>query len=74
MVTTTKIQKGTRGHESTERVRQDRGEDVDFNAFARRVEKKAYELYTKRGCQDGRAWDDWFEAQRIVEEEMISGR
>ena len=66
MVTTTKIQKGTRGHESTERVRQDRDEDMDFNAFARRVEKKAYELWQKKGCSHGNDWADWFEAEKAV--------
>ncbi|MBI4308711.1 MAG: DUF2934 domain-containing protein, partial [Candidatus Omnitrophica bacterium] len=38
---------------------------VDSNIFAQRVEKKAYELYQKRGCQDGRDCDDWFEAEDL---------
>lgn len=42
------------------------------NAFAERVEKKAYELFEKRGGQHGSDWQDWFEAQRLVEEEMIT--
>ncbi|MBI5149341.1 MAG: DUF2934 domain-containing protein [Candidatus Omnitrophica bacterium] len=42
--------------------------------YAQRVEKKAYELYEKRGCQQGCDWQDWFEAERIVEQEMISGK
>jgi len=42
---------------------------VDVNNFTRRVEKKAYELYEKRGSEWGHDWDDWFEAQRRVEAE-----
>jgi len=42
--------------------------------FAERVEKKAYELFEKRGCQNGCDWDDWFQAEKIVEGEMIAGQ
>ena len=31
------------------------------------VEKKAYELYEKRGCQHGCDQQDWFEAEKILE-------
>ncbi len=44
------------------------------DVYARKVEKKAYELFEKRGCQSGHAWDDWFEAEKIVETEMIAGK
>lgn len=30
------------------------------------VEKKAYELYEKRGKKAGRSMDDWLEAERII--------
>ena len=30
------------------------------------VEKKAFELYEKRGRKAGHATDDWLEAERIV--------
>lgn len=30
------------------------------------VEKKAYELYEKRGRKPGHSMDDWLEAERIV--------
>ena len=30
------------------------------------VEKKAYELYEKRGRKGGHSIDDWLEAERIV--------
>lgn len=46
---------------------------IDAAGFAERIEKKAYELYQKRGCEPGRDWEDWFEAERIVENELISG-
>ena len=30
------------------------------------IEKKAYELYEKRGRKPGHSMDDWLEAERIV--------
>ena len=30
------------------------------------IEKKAYELFEKRGQGHGRDWDDWHEAEAIV--------
>lgn len=30
------------------------------------VEKKAYELYEKRGRKGGHSVDDWLEAERII--------
>ncbi len=30
------------------------------------IEKKAYELYTKRGSKLGHSIDDWLEAERII--------
>lgn len=34
------------------------------------IEKKAYELYEKRGRQGGHAIDDWLEAERIIKGKM----
>lgn len=28
------------------------------------IERKAYEIYEQRGCEEGHAEDDWFEAER----------
>jgi hypothetical protein len=47
---------------------------VDAQFYAESVEKKAYELYEKRGCVPGQDWDDWFAAERIVEKELISAQ
>ena len=30
------------------------------------IEKKAYELYEKRGKKSGHAMNDWLEAERII--------
>ena len=30
------------------------------------IEKKAYELYEKRGRKPGHSTDDWLEAERII--------
>ena len=43
---------------------------LDANNFEQRVEKKAYDLYVKRGFKDGYDWDDWFKAQKAVEAEI----
>lgn len=53
---------------------QARAKTVDSDFFAQRVEEKAYELYETRGRQDGNDWKDWFDAQKIVEAEMITGQ
>jgi hypothetical protein len=45
-------------------------ESVDANNFTQRVERQAYELYAKRGFKFGHEWEDWFEAEKIVESEM----
>ena len=47
---------------------------IDFKEYVNRVEKKAYELYEKRGCENGRDWEDWFEAKRIIEDELCSNK
>ncbi len=31
-----------------------------------KIQKKAYELYEKRGATHGNDWADWFEAEKIV--------
>lgn len=46
---------------------------VDAQCFAERVEKKAYELYQRRGYRLGHDWQDWFDAEKLVEDEMIAG-
>lgn len=47
---------------------------VSPDIFAQKVEKKAYELFEQRDCQNGCDWDDWFQAEKIVEDEMIAGQ
>jgi len=47
------------------------GKPINAKIYAEMVEKKAYELYEKRGGENGNDWDDWFKAERLVEEEMI---
>ena len=43
---------------------------IDTNNFEQLVEKYAYELFVKRGFENGHDWDDWFEAQKQVEAQM----
>ncbi len=31
-----------------------------------KVEKKAYEIWQKKGCSHGADWSDWFEAEKAV--------
>ncbi len=68
-----KIVKG-KGHKKAARGKFQPEKSVDLNIYAQRVEKKAYELFEKRGCQNGYDWDDWFKAEKIVEAEMIAGK
>lgn len=39
----------------------------------RRIEEKAYELYVARGCQHGNSLEDWYEAERMVMDEVVRG-
>lgn len=34
------------------------------------IQKKAYELYQKRGCQGGNEFKDWLEAEKIVRAQL----
>ncbi len=36
------------------------------------VQKKAYELYVKRGKRAGHSVDDWLEAERLVKQKTLS--
>lgn len=38
-----------------------------------RIEKKAYELYEKRGGNHGGDWNDWFEAEKMVTSQWNAG-
>ncbi len=39
-----------------------------------RISRKAYELWLQRGCQEGSALRDWFDAEEIVMEEIHEAR
>lgn len=39
---------------------------MDSNELFARVQKRAHELYEKRGCSSGNDWADWFEAERQI--------
>ena len=44
--------------------------DINFYTYTQMVEKKAYDLYEKRGREHGRDQDDWFEAEKLIEHEL----
>ena len=46
--------------------------ETNFEDYICKVEKKAYELYEKRGRAQGSDWEDWFQAEKIVEDEFCS--
>ncbi len=71
---TEKVAVKIKGNGKAARAKTETKKFVEANVFAQRVEKKAYELYEKRGCQNGHDCDDWFEAEKIVETEMIAGK
>jgi hypothetical protein len=39
---------------------------LDEKTLHEMIEKKAYELYEKRGREHGKDLDDWLEAEKIV--------
>jgi|GEM_PF-2622363 len=41
--------------------------DLDLYSL---IQKRAYELYEKRGATHGNDWADWFEAERQVKREL----
>lgn len=44
---------------------------ISNEEFMKMVQKKAYELYEKRGRQDGHSDEDWRTAEKIVKEELF---
>lgn len=36
------------------------------------IERRAYEIYEERGCEDGHADEHWFEAERELNSRFVS--
>ncbi len=49
-----------------QRSSQDAGNGSIPDEIRTRIEKLAYELYQRRGGQDGHDWQDWLEAERLT--------
>ena len=47
-------------------LRSTRSDEQNSENLQERIQKKAYELYEKRGCVDGNDLADWLEAERLV--------
>ena len=45
--------------------------DIDPVAMHEEIEKRAYEIYLRRGGGDGRDLDDWFAAEQELAQERI---
>ena len=43
--------------------------DIDPTAMHEEIEKRAYEIYLRRGGADGRDLDDWFAAEQELAQE-----
>ena len=43
---------------------------VSREEFMQMVQKKAYEIYEKRGCKPGNDLEDWLTAEQLVKEEI----
>ena len=52
-------------------VRKASSADINSPAIRERIEKKAYELYEKRGYNHGSDRQDWLEAEQIVARELV---
>ena len=48
----------------------DNGKRVSSEEFMQLVQKKAYEIYEKRGSVSGNDLEDWLTAERLVKEEL----
>lgn len=44
--------------------------DVEFYA---RVARRAYDLFERRGREEGHDVEDWLEAERLVKDELLQG-
>ncbi len=47
-----------------------KGAKADEKAIHEMIEKKAYEIYEKRGMGHGKDLDDWLEAELIIKGKM----
>lgn len=56
----------TQPQSTAERSSQDAGNGAIPDEIRTRIEKLAYELYQRRGGQDGHDWQDWLEAERLT--------
>jgi hypothetical protein len=43
--------------------------DIDPMAMHEEIENRAYEIYLRRGGEDGRDLDDWFAAEQALAQE-----
>ena len=43
---------------------------ISREEFMQLVQKKAHEIYEKRGCQHGNDLEDWLNAERLVKEDL----
>jgi hypothetical protein len=43
---------------------------VSREEFMQLVQKKAYEIYEKKGCQSGNGLEDWLNAEKLVKEDL----
>ncbi|MFH0753314.1 MAG: DUF2934 domain-containing protein [Candidatus Omnitrophota bacterium] len=43
---------------------------VPHHDFLRRIEYRAYEIYINRGADHGNDQDDWYQAERLVRQEL----
>jgi hypothetical protein len=43
---------------------------VSREEFMQLVQKKAYEIYEKRGCTAGNDLEDWLNAEKLVKEDL----
>ncbi|HQP91186.1 MAG TPA: DUF2934 domain-containing protein [Candidatus Omnitrophota bacterium] len=53
--------------------RKDLSEKISPEKMRDLVKTRAEELYQRRGCQPGKEWSDWFEAEKQIREEYSMG-
>ncbi|MBU1913197.1 MAG: DUF2934 domain-containing protein [Candidatus Omnitrophica bacterium] len=43
---------------------------ISREEFMQLIQKKAHEIYEKRGCKSGNDLEDWLNAERLVKEDL----
>ena len=58
--------KGKRDQKAVTTQKENPQEGASSDELRERIAKRAYELYLQRGCREGRAGEDWVDAEQEI--------